>query len=62
MANTKCGFNDMPGGASGATLLSFYGPTLGVNIGFDPNYRNVGEPVPGITGIRALVDTGTAES
>lgn len=62
MANTNCGFNDMPGGASGATLLSCYGPTLGVNIGFDPSFKNVGVPVPGITAIRALVDTGAAES
>jgi len=62
MASAKCGFNDIPGGASGAALLIFYGPTLVVNIGFDPAYKNIGVPVPGITGIHALVDTGARES
>ena len=64
MPDTKCGFNDVPGGASGAELLSAYGPTLIVDIGFDPDFKlepgNV--PVSGITGIRALVDTGASES
>lgn len=63
MPNTKCGFNDIPGGASGAVLLSAYGPTLIVDIGFDPAFKvGVAAPVAGVTGIRALVDTGASES
>jgi hypothetical protein len=61
---TKCGF-DNQGGASGIDLLVSYGPTLLVNIGFDPNFRVVVPmqiPISGITGVRALVDTGAAES
>lgn len=65
MPQAKCGFDNAPGGASGSDLLVMLGPTLRVNIGFDPNYRpTVGNivPVPGIAGIPALVDTGAAES
>jgi predicted aspartyl protease len=62
MANTKCGFDDILGGATGGDLLIFYGPTLVVNIGFDPAYKAGGVPVPGIIGISALVDTGATES
>ena len=70
MPETKCGFDDVPGGASGSNLLMAYGPTIFVNIGFDPNYRSNPSnapttahppPIPGITGIQALVDTGAAE-
>lgn len=64
MPETLCGFNDVPGGASGADQLVSYGPTLLVNIGFDPAYdstRGV-SPVAGVTGINALVDTGATES
>jgi predicted aspartyl protease len=52
------------GGASGADLLAGYGPTLLVNIGFDPNFTAVqtAPPVAGIQGIYALVDTGATES
>jgi hypothetical protein len=64
MASTKCGFDDIPGGASGAEMLAFHGPTLYVDIGFDPDFKPSPEavPVPGITGIAALVDTGAGES
>jgi hypothetical protein len=71
MAQTHCGFNDVPGGASAAVLLLAYRPTLFVNIGFDPNFQApttvsgpipVSGPVPGITEINALVDTGAGES
>ena len=65
MAQTKCGFNAAPGGVSGQRLLVAYGPTVVVDIGFDPNFRPgvpVVIPVPGITGIHALVDTGAGES
>ena len=64
MPETKCGFDDVPGGASGADLLAIYGPTLLVDIGFDPVFK-IGAgttPTPGIKGITALVDTGAAES
>ncbi len=64
MPETLCGFNDVQGGASGKQLLVSYGPTLIVDIGFDPNFKagapNI--PIPGITGIRALVDSGATES
>ncbi len=64
MAQTKCGFNDTPGGASGAVLLVTHGPTLNVNIGFDVNWvpRSKTMPIPGLAGINALVDTGASES
>jgi predicted aspartyl protease len=64
MASTKCGFTSIAGGAPGQELLVFYGPTLFVDIGFDPNFQpsGPGVPVPGITEIRALVDTGASES
>ena len=64
MPETLCGFNDVPGGASGADQLVSYGPTLLVNIGFDPAYDSARGvlPVAGITGINALVDTGATES
>jgi hypothetical protein len=65
MAKTACGFNDIPGGATGREMLIVYGPTLLVNIGFDPNYKTeppLKVPAPGITGIQALVDTGASQS
>ena len=45
-------------------MLSFYGPTLFVDIGFDADFKPDGEapPAPGIRGIAALVDTGAGES
>ena len=64
MRNTKCGFDDIPGGATGADSLVNWGPTLLVDIGFDPNYNSASTalPVPGKTGLQALVDTGATES
>jgi hypothetical protein len=63
MAQTKCGFNDSPG-ASGAELLVTFGPTIGVDIGFDPKFQpqpgNI--PAAALTGLPALVDTGASES
>ena len=64
MPETNCGFASA-GGVSGADLLVAFGPTLVVNIGFDPNYNPTaptGPPIPGITGLHALVDTGATES
>jgi predicted aspartyl protease len=64
MPVAKCGFTDVPGGASGGLLLTSYGPTLLVDIGFDPDYTQAPNKVPvaGITGLHALVDTGAGES
>ena len=64
MPTTKCGFNSNLGGATGAKLLTFYGPTLLVNIGFDPDhiYPSRTPPEPGITDVIALIDTGASES
>jgi hypothetical protein len=58
MARTKCGFDSVPGGASGVDLLVTIGPTLFVDIGFDPVFKaNPGQkvgpiPVAGIEGFR----------
>jgi hypothetical protein len=45
-------------------MLVGLGPTLLVDIGFDPNFDPNGKtpPIAGITGVSALVDTGAAES
>jgi predicted aspartyl protease len=65
MAQTKCGFDNAPS-VSGGDLLIAHGPTLIVNIGFDPNFKSDSAPAPtpiaGITGLHALVDTGATES
>jgi len=64
VAETNCGFDDVPGGAPGSELLVSAGPTIVVNIGFDPKWKPalpVVMPIPGITDIRALVDTGATE-
>lgn len=64
MGSTECGFDDIPGGAQAFDSLVNWGPTLSVNIGFDPNYNSASTnvPVPGKTGLLALVDTGATES
>jgi predicted aspartyl protease len=63
MPQTRCGFDDHQG-TSGHDQLIAFGPTLNVDIGFDPNYKPsaTAVPVPGIRGIWALVDTGATES
>ena len=64
MVQTKCGFDTGPSGA-GQDLLVQLGPTLAVNIGFDPSYipqLSQTPPVAGIAGVHALVDTGASES
>ncbi len=64
MVKTKCGFDSGPAGA-GCDLLITRGPTLFVNIGFDPSHDPIanptGVPVAGIIDVRALVDTGAQE-
>ncbi|HTW62024.1 MAG TPA: aspartyl protease family protein [Terracidiphilus sp.] len=44
-------------------MLTFWGPWLFVDIGFDQNFKvGAGIPVPGKTGLPALIDTGAWES
>lgn len=64
MAKTKCGF-DTQGGIHGSLLLSAMGPTLLVDIGFDPDFKVQTPPMvprPSISNVEALVDTGAGES
>lgn len=64
MATTKCGCISVPGRPHGSDLLVTIGPTLIVNIGFDPKYKpgvGVPAPVPTITNMMALVDTGASD-
>lgn len=56
-----CGFNDAAHD-TGRNLLTQFGPTLLVDIGFDPNYHGQGNIDLAAKGIRALVDTGASES
>ena len=64
MLETLCGFNDIPGGASGQIQLVAWGPTLLVDIGFDASFNAAvpSVPVAGVKGMQALVDTGAGES
>jgi predicted aspartyl protease len=65
MAETSCGFSDIPDGAKGSELLVAYGPTLLVDIGFDAAFKTTQPatcPIPGMKGLQALVDTGATES
>ena len=56
----ECGFIDIPGGATGKTLLVANGPSILVDVGFDSNWNPSSNqnPIPGIRGIKALIDTG----
>ena len=63
MPEAKCGFNDSPT-TSGAELLVTIGPTLFVNVGFDPSFDAADllrTPAPGLEGVHALIDTGAGE-
>jgi predicted aspartyl protease len=65
MPEIKCGFDDAPG-MKGSDALVLRGPTLIVQIGFDPFYRS-GAAVPirpnlPVNVYEALVDTGALES
>lgn len=62
MATADCGFSD--DAESGSSLLSRFGPTLGVRIGFDPAFRPAGQAPPALPAdqLPALVDTGAAQS
>jgi predicted aspartyl protease len=60
---TECGFDNIPSGPSGSVLLVRLGPTLFVDIGFDPSWvPKQNTPTPGIRHVEALVDTGASES
>jgi hypothetical protein len=64
MAKTLCGFNNSPN-VPGHVLLTLHGPTIGVQIGFDPTYdpqNPAGLPALPQNLIGALVDTGASES
>lgn len=64
MRETKCGFTSSST-ASGRDLLVAHGPTLFVDIGFDPLYNPTapsGRPSLAETKLWALVDTGATES
>jgi predicted aspartyl protease len=66
MPQAKCGFEDVPAGVQGSVLLKQLGPTILVDIGFEPNFDTKTftpeAPIPGVQGVRALVDTGAGES
>jgi gag-polyprotein putative aspartyl protease len=62
MVKVLCGFVDGPNGTAQGMLVE-YGPTLLVDIGFDPDYAP-GKPLPNLAskGVHALVDTGATAS
>jgi hypothetical protein len=64
MGETKCGFDDQAGGMSGSDSLIFFGPTLMVSVGFDPDFKPVPGAIPkaAVTDMHALVDTGATTS
>jgi hypothetical protein len=65
MAEARCGFEDVEGEAHGSDLLVSFGPTILVDIGFDPTYipsPTASAPLAGLTAIQALVDTGATTS
>ena len=65
MRSAKCGWISIPGGSTAQDLLCTWGPQLFVDIGFDPAYAFVAggpPPIPGKTGLPALVDSGAGES
>ena len=63
MAQTQCGFLDAPGVRARDLLISI-GPTLKVDIGFDPSYdgRNPRRPPDlAMRNVWALIDTGATD-
>lgn len=61
MPSVECGFID-PTGSSGPESLVRLGPTLTVQIGFDPEFAPGTHPSLPPTEFHALVDTGAIES
>lgn len=60
MRKANCGFI---GAAPAKVLLSYHGPAIRVDIGFDPDYvlNQTARPKTQKTGIDALIDTGARE-
>ena len=63
MPTIKCGFDDGQH-AKGSALLIVFGPTVRVDIGFDPQWvaGSGVTPAAGTKGLPALIDTGSTES
>ena len=63
MPTTRIGF-DATDSWSSRDQLTTFGPTLFVQIGFDPNFRPGSAPLPNLPQLQlpALVDTGASES
>ena len=62
MKQIKAGFENTPT-TSAAEQLRVYGPTILVDVGFDPNFDSTnctGRPAAGAQGVRALIDTGAS--
>ena len=61
MPSANCGHEGAP---QAQKLLIHHGPEIWVDIGFDPNYRRDrnAPPVPKISKVIALIDTGARES
>ena len=53
----ECGFS----GRDAAKKLVTYGPTILVDIGFDPAWDPGAKPAPGNRDVSALIDTGAQE-
>jgi len=63
MSVASCGFEKR--GADGRRLLMHHGPTLAVDVGFDPDYQVETPsrvPAPGMRYVQALIDTGASLS
>ncbi len=64
MPDVECGFRDHEG-IPARDLLVTYGPTLQVDIGFDPDYDSSQPqrlPLSALRQVRALIDTGATIS
>ena len=61
MLSTNCGFLGAP---QAHAQLWHHGPSIRVDLGFDPKYRPTDKRLPKwqISGVEALVDTGARES
>ena len=59
--DAECGFHTEP---NGSDLLGLHGPTILVDIGFDPAFQpgNDAVPVAAITNMSALIDTGASQT
>jgi hypothetical protein len=63
MNEAQCGYDHAPGGR-GRTLLAQYGPSLKVDLGFDPKFvAGFGDlPSPNERGLDAMIDTGASDN